>query len=600
MTDSAGPQPGSTAGAAPSQPPPLPPPPSGTATGVAYAIFEGGGARGITHIGAVKALERERIEIIGVAGASAGAIVAALVAAGCSADQLYDPQAGTDILTRRRTGDGKPLTPTALLGGTAWASFVKLQGRLGQLARHGRWLLVLLVVAVVLAVIAGRPGALLLVLVLVGLLIWLGPLVWQLRPLAGRLGLFDSRGMADQLNAILREQLAAHYRDNMEFDRKVPDIVTFADLDPVLGGVKQCRPLKIVVSDVTKGTVCIFDRNTPGAAVADAVAASAAIPLFFAPPAVRGGPQAVFADGGLVSNLPVWVFAGDKRRQERDLATTIPIFAFKLDDAPPAADSGAGGGPAGLAALGHHITRVARTGIFGSQAVIAEVLPDVVPIALPTRLGTLQFDVGRDAANGAYHDGLRAAAIALARRRLERQLLDALLAGILAEVQARVAALMPGAPVRVRASLLDPDRRYTRDVESFRIVASAGMAGDPDAALSIDSRSRGAPSAWVARRPVYVDDLLDGNAGSRHMTPQEDALVWRGLKSLIAVPIFARPEFADVPAQLPHRILCLDADAPLKPLFEQAEFGAWLISETVILSYASIEEIISERIPEGL
>jgi NTE family protein len=45
-----------------------------------FAIFEGGGAKGLAHVGALKAAESRNLEFIGVAGASAGAIIAALVA----------------------------------------------------------------------------------------------------------------------------------------------------------------------------------------------------------------------------------------------------------------------------------------------------------------------------------------------------------------------------------------------------------------------------------------------------------------------------------------------------------------------------------------
>jgi len=45
-------------------------------------IFEGGGAKGIAHVGAYAAADEMRFEFVGVAGASAGAIVASLIAVG--------------------------------------------------------------------------------------------------------------------------------------------------------------------------------------------------------------------------------------------------------------------------------------------------------------------------------------------------------------------------------------------------------------------------------------------------------------------------------------------------------------------------------------
>jgi NTE family protein len=52
--------------------------------------FSGGGARGIAHLGGLKALEEARIEPDLVAGTSAGAIVGALYAAGLSIDEMRD------------------------------------------------------------------------------------------------------------------------------------------------------------------------------------------------------------------------------------------------------------------------------------------------------------------------------------------------------------------------------------------------------------------------------------------------------------------------------------------------------------------------------
>jgi NTE family protein len=53
-------------------------------------VFQGGGIKGIGLVGAYSVLEEHGYEPVNMAGASAGAIVAALVAAGYSAEELYD------------------------------------------------------------------------------------------------------------------------------------------------------------------------------------------------------------------------------------------------------------------------------------------------------------------------------------------------------------------------------------------------------------------------------------------------------------------------------------------------------------------------------
>ena len=52
------------------------------------AVFEGGGVKGIGLVGAVAVTEAKGYDFVNVAGTSAGAIIAALVAAGYRADEL--------------------------------------------------------------------------------------------------------------------------------------------------------------------------------------------------------------------------------------------------------------------------------------------------------------------------------------------------------------------------------------------------------------------------------------------------------------------------------------------------------------------------------
>jgi NTE family protein len=62
-----------------------------------YAVFEGGGVRGAAFAGAIAALEEGGITFKAVAGASAGAIVASLIAAGYDAKELRALLVNTDF-----------------------------------------------------------------------------------------------------------------------------------------------------------------------------------------------------------------------------------------------------------------------------------------------------------------------------------------------------------------------------------------------------------------------------------------------------------------------------------------------------------------------
>jgi len=86
----------------------------------------GGGAKGNAHIGVLRILEREGFRVRAIAGTSAGGIVAAAYAAGCSPDEIETYMSGVSQskLYGRQPGDGP-----ALLGVTGVArSLTELLG----------------------------------------------------------------------------------------------------------------------------------------------------------------------------------------------------------------------------------------------------------------------------------------------------------------------------------------------------------------------------------------------------------------------------------------------------------------------------------------
>jgi predicted acylesterase/phospholipase RssA len=72
-----------------------------------YGVFEGGGAKGVAFSGALLAMKQQQCWFRGVAGASAGAITAALVACGLPPEEL--DQATADALNTLKTGGWKGL-----------------------------------------------------------------------------------------------------------------------------------------------------------------------------------------------------------------------------------------------------------------------------------------------------------------------------------------------------------------------------------------------------------------------------------------------------------------------------------------------------------
>ena len=55
-----------------------------------FAIFGGGGIRGISYCGAYKAMLENNIKLTGCAGSSIGAVFATLLAVGYSYDEIFE------------------------------------------------------------------------------------------------------------------------------------------------------------------------------------------------------------------------------------------------------------------------------------------------------------------------------------------------------------------------------------------------------------------------------------------------------------------------------------------------------------------------------
>ncbi len=557
----------------------------------AYAIFEGGGAKGITHLGALKALEKENLALVGVAGSSAGAIIAALTAVGYSADDLFAEDGALDVLSRQKV----PQSPLDLLGREDWTRFRKLKRSL----RASLILLVLAILAIIAALLMWSRWSLVAVAFAGVFILWAivrsGPLRWAARRIIGHRGLFSTLPMRDKLNELLRQKLKQHYSDLGKPTRNLPKLICFKHIDPA--EVKRCCRLKIVVSDARSGQMMMFDHNDGNVVVADAVAASASIPFAFEPPKVRGtafDPEPEFVDGGLVSNLPAWSFRTEKKALEREQGgPPIPIFAFTL------AANAHGESPEGresrLRRLRRFAIEVIQTGIFGSQAIVQGFVSDLVVIDLPSPLNTLSFDCTREEALAAYRAGRDEAGLQLARRRQVAEVTERAVSAILdlANEETRKRRENEGKAVpRLRAALIDPvdERADDSRATALRVIASANMDDDADDRLELDIRNQIAPRAFAERAPLYAE-MSGRTARDLWMTKYEHALVRTDVVSVICVPVYARATTRPGETS-PQRILCIDSSDSLQAEFEDPTFMAMLTDASATVSRTLIEETI--------
>ena len=255
-----------------------------------FVVLEGGGAKGVAHIGALQALEELGYKVEGIAGASAGALVAALYALGLSSREIIDAENKKHVLQKLDIEDA-----TKIVGsGWKWIALARfLVGPRG----------VCLVLAVVVLTLVSMIVAQLSALSTVGIVVGVALLTYFLtRRVLGGLARLDK--FVDCFDQLAKMRLGSEIGERARFRHFAPG--------------SNGRPvLKLVATDITRGTMELFSpEKTPDVPVSEAVAASICIPIIFRSRKITeglpDGNTRHFLDGGLVSNLPAWAFDNDR------------------------------------------------------------------------------------------------------------------------------------------------------------------------------------------------------------------------------------------------------------------------------------------------
>ncbi|HEY4092697.1 MAG TPA: patatin-like phospholipase family protein [Luteibacter sp.] len=614
----------------------------------AFVVFQGGGAKGISHVGAVAALKDAQLKIVGVAGTSAGAIVAALTAAKYSAEDLLATDgSGRHILS---TIDPSMKSATQLFGDEGWKRLTSLIGlfRSNTLPKNEyvgenipseesaevqprpkvyiaknvakRWLKAawwrwLLLVATI-AVLADFP-----------MRIDLFGHVWLLAPphafcvvlntvVIGTFMFFEARWFARQVVSIgaglsptsrISEIINQALIDNLEktavsshaaggegwtWDDAKKGGITFAQFAEV-GGI----PLRIVATDVTSQTVRLFSaEDTPSVIVSEAVCASAGLPIVFE---VKGieiedspGPTKsmhYFLDGGLLSNLPLWVF--DEDRSLNEDALTI---GFTLEQSANSEKSLSSTGMSGFAWFLPALESI----VSGPKTIHHRAIEGLLLVSVPTGLEVLSFD----RKNSEYvNEVVVARRAALAQMRFQlyfpmrlrgnleslsdviSQALDQLAAGV-TPVQLAVRSYGTVDPQtgfsewHLRLSVLVQRPGFSR---TLRVMASTDPAvGWPS------RRGRVVPfadfgSVWDWQNPVYMFDVVP------NVTPLNPNSAW-----LTALPIL--PSVGPVNTSASAVILVVESS--LRPTF--LPYGPLTLADENLLALSMLA--ITQTIEKSL
>ena len=303
----------------------------------AAAVFSGGGIKGAALAGALAEARRRPIELVAYGGSSAGAIVALLAALGLEQEVVHE------LLLSLRADEILP-KPTSL------AELAHAREDFMELLRRPVW-----------SFLTGRVAR----------------LAEQVKRIRVQRGMFERSGLEAKLGSFIRLRFPGI---------REPERLTFAELKERTG-----NELRVIGSDIATRTAITFPRDSDDSdLVVQAVAASAAFPVVFMP-LVDDARKALFVDGGLATNLPVFLF--------RDLLENdhIPTFAFDLKPERKSQDFFWG---------------LVDTALGAHDALMCEHLAGVhyCPIRTPSDVNTLDFDLSRERKQALYTTGIDAAA----------------------------------------------------------------------------------------------------------------------------------------------------------------------------------------------
>jgi NTE family protein len=481
-------------------------PPSLVSPRRVFVAFAGGGAKGLIHVGALKALEDRRVQFRGLAGTSAGAVVAALKAAGFTASDILDQESGVSLIDHLREIDHRIAKATDIFGKNGWRRVLLFRWAIS----HRFW-----VAAPALSIGVAMPIG----LIVAGAtrsfaaIIFTSAFMLILVLLCGLGVRFLTGGLADL--GRFRAALATILQRKMYPDE--PDrIVRMSDF------ARNGRPpLKIVSANLSRRSLQLFSpERTPNVPVADAVAASICLPIIFAPWRIG---DAAFVDGGIVSNLPAWPF--DEERELDPEAMTIAIEIADTSDAP-------------IVRRYNWLPSAIQTALFGSAELNLRVSGEAERLVLESSLKLLQFDLTPEQARQEVRDGEAAAIVHLDKRPFRRPELYRNACEVTRGLTEDVIESALGIdPKRVRVAIAVPDRDYHH---SLRLRFSAGYEKDADEGMLVPIDASVFGAVWEARQSRFeIAPFPTGRLGGEANRLRRK-LLWPDLAWQLCVPILGK------------------------------------------------------------
>ncbi len=483
----------------------------------AYVAFEGGGARGFVHVASLSAIEKlDQFDVRGYAGTSAGALMAALAAVGYTSKDLISiskEPAGDhqEWVVTSVLSDLKVEKATDLFGGHWWLIWLV---RLLYKNRWPLWIVVAVFAFAFLTVILGwvsswsGPGA---TPFLGGHWIYAtGIAVFCLASLAAVYAIVrfarEFRGIVplDEVKGALDRAMIRKMIKDDAGDFAADHRLTFGELHAA------GKTLKIVAANLNSGEMRLFStdsascRNIP---VSDAVAASIAVPVLFIPQKVEGQD---YCDGGIVSNLPAWVFEEETVNDANAL-----VIASHIADIAPHANFGNGFGL---------IERIARTAAFGGKSLNMRGIRGLITVEVGSMFRLLDFDYEKKSVEFLkdYYKAYSAALLQLRNFLAEDRFLEDVFEKYKSKFHddERIEGDM-----QLRASLVREIGLASDHATPYQLSCCLGFEGDADRFLSVRHRDSMIQKSIVGKCPVFLD-LEDTADMVEFRRLDDDGLIW--------------------------------------------------------------------------
>ena len=310
---------------------------------------------------------------------------------------------------------------------------------------------------------------------------------------------------------------------------------------------KNNKPaLKIVVTNISERRMEVFStETTPHAAVADAVAASCCIPIVFRPWQIE---NKTYLDGGLVSNLPAWVFD-----EERALEPDALTIAVEINDAANLR----------VAPVRNWLVPAVRTAVFGRAGLNKRGAGRMITLPMDSDLGLLHFDAPLESSDPGKKSVLeevsRAHKAALAQ--LQRSLIEiptimqkaaeAVLKQALTALTSMpgVLVLLPGDSepsenvaaadrprIRVAFAIQPRDHQF-----SLRLQYHAGFDGETDQGMLVPEDGSYAGEAFRTRQPCLIlDQRIASDRQDRSKPPRVLRVIdrsWSEMQWSLNIPV---------------------------------------------------------------